>query len=222
MAAASHLKMGTDCLLVVRTRTTRETPRKNNQPAWYGKECQMRQRFLISIGTAAFLAWLPAAAQTPFPAAKPAAKASSAAKSFTPPKTPWGDPDIQGLWPADSQIPMQRPLTQAEKNALSPEELARREEQFRKQAEADNEEFAPAKGATTTINPPGYWVERAKPNVQTSLVMDPPDGRIPPLTPEGQKRLKELRGGLGPGEHFPSIVNSWEAFDIYSRCISRC
>lgn len=116
---------------------------------------------------------------------------------------------------------MQRALTQAEKGALSPEELAKREEQFRKQAEQDNEEFVPANGGTSSINPPGYWVEHAKPNAQTSLVVDPPDGRIPPLTPDGQKRLKELRGGLGPGSHFPSVVNSWEDFDIYSRCISR-
>jgi hypothetical protein len=116
---------------------------------------------------------------------------------------------------------MQRPLTQAEKSSLSPEELAKREEQFRKQAEQDGEEFVSAKGATSSINPPGYWVEHSKPNAQTSLVVDPPDGRIPPLTPEGQKRLKELRGGLGPGSHFPPVVNSWEDFDIYSRCISR-
>jgi len=95
-----------------------------------------------------------------------------------------------------------------------------REEQFRRQDDADSEEFAGG-NSTTTINPPGYWVEHGKPNAQASLVVDPPDGRIPPLTPEGQQRLKELRGGLGPGSHFPTVVNSWEDFDIYSRCISR-
>jgi len=173
---------------------------------------------------AACVAATPVFGQTLSPAAKPAATGTSetkTAKPYTPPKTPWGDPDIQGQWPADSQIPMQRPLTQAEKGALSPEELAKREEQFRKQAEQDNEEFVPANGGTSTINPPGYWVEHAKPNAQTSLVVDPADGRIPALTPEGQQRLKELRGGLGPGSHFPAVVNSWEDFDIYSRCISR-
>ena len=64
-------------------------------------------------------------------------------------------------------------------------------------------------------------MERAKPNRQTSLVVDPPDGRIPALTPEAQARRQALRGGRGPGEHFPDIVNSWEDFDLYSRCISR-
>src|SRR6202171_4827106 len=175
---------------------------------------------LLTVASAVCVAILPAAGQAPSSAAKTAAAAKTA-KPFTPPKTPWGDPDIQGQWPADANIPMQRPLTLAEKGALSAEELAKREEQFRKQAEQDNEEFVPAKGGVTTINPPGYWVEHTKPHAQTSLVVDPPDGRIPALTLEGQKRLKELRGGLGPGSHFPSVVNSWEDFDIYSRCISR-
>ena len=175
----------------------------------------------ISAVSAASLTVLAAAAQTSSPAAKAAAPATKTAKPYTPSKTPWGDPDIQGQWPADANIPMQRPLTQVEKAALTPEELARREEQFRKQAEQDSEEFVGSKNAVTTINPPGYWVEHTKPNQQTSLVVDPPDGRIPALTPEGQQRLKELRGGLGPGSHFPAVVNTWEDFDIYSRCISR-
>jgi hypothetical protein len=177
----------------------------------------MRHRFLLATAAVLSVALVPLAAQTTSAAA--GAPASKSAKPYTPPKTPWGDPDLQGQWPANANIPMQRPLTLAEKGALSPEELARREEQFRKQAEADSEEVV-SKG-TATINPPGYWVEHTKPNAQTSLVVDPPDGRIPALTPDGQKRLKALRGGLGPGEHFPAVVNSWEDFDIYSRCISR-
>jgi hypothetical protein len=181
--------------------------------------------FLSAIPAAAvFVAALPAFGQATSAAVKPAAtgdQATKGAKPYTPPKTPWGDPDLQGQWPADSQIPMQRPTTAAEKASLSPEELAKREEQFRKQAEQDSEEFVPSKGGTTTINPPGYWVEHAKPNAQASLVVDPPDGRIPALTPEGQARLKNMRGGKGPGSHFPTVVNSWDDFDMYSRCISR-
>jgi len=141
-------------------------------------------------------------------------------KTFTPPKTPWGDPDLQGLWPASSQIPMQRPQTLAAQTQLSDQELAEKKAQFDKQEHADSEEFASSSG-NVTINPPGYWIERARPTKQTSLVVDPPDGRIPPLTPEAQARIKALRGGLGPGSHFPDVVNSWEDFDIYSRCISR-
>ncbi len=52
-------------------------------------------------------------------------------------------------------------------------------------------------------------------------MVDPPDGRVPPLTPEGQKLVRSLRGGLGPGSHFPDKVDSWEDFDINSRCVTR-
>jgi hypothetical protein len=163
----------------------------------------------------AALSSLPAAAQVP--AAKTAT--ASVKSNWTPPKTAWGDPDLQGQWPATANIPMQRPATLGERAELTDEELAQRESQSKKQAAEDGEEVA--KGGDVTINPPSYWVERGKPVRQASLVVDPPNGRIPPLTPDGQAQVKALRGGLGPGSHFPDKVDSWEDFDIYSRCITR-
>jgi hypothetical protein len=172
----------------------------------------------LSAAIGLVLAALPGFAQSS--AAKPAAPAAK--KTFTPPKTPWGDPDLQGLWPASSQIPMQRPATLASATQLSDEELAKRKADFDKAQAVDSEEFSKASGdGPSSINPPGYWIERARPTKQTSLVVDPADGRIPPQTPEAQERTKALRGGRGPGSHFPDVVNSWEDFDIYSRCISR-
>ena len=147
-------------------------------------------------------------------------KAPASAKPWTPPKTPWGDPDIQGQWPATANIPMQRPANMGTRAILTDEELAQRERQAQSQAEADSQEFArPNSGVT--INPPSYWVEHGKPNKQASLVVDPEDGRVPPLTPEAQTFVQNQRGGLGPGQHFPDKVDSWEDFDYYSRCISR-
>lgn len=171
----------------------------------------------------AVLSCVPLAAQAP--AAKsvtPAAKVatSTAAKKWTPPKTPWGDPDLQGEWPATARIPMQRPASMGTRSELTDAELAQREKQFANQSEADSEEFAKS-DAKVGINPPSYWQERGKPDRQASLVVDPPDGRIPPLTPEGAAAVHALRGGLGPGSHFPDKVDSWEDFDYYSRCISR-
>jgi hypothetical protein len=163
--------------------------------------------------TAILFAAVPLAAQT----AKPAAKAS---KPYTAPKTPWGDPDLQGQWPATANIPMQRPQNLGERATLTPEELKQRESQAARTAEADSEEFV-SSDTTVNINPPGYWVEHGKPNAQASLVVDPPNGRIPALTPEGAAYAKSLRNGLGPGSHFPDKVDSWEDFDFYSRCITR-
>jgi hypothetical protein len=162
---------------------------------------------------AILIAALPLIAQTPKPAAK-------AAKGYTAPKTPWGDPDLQGQWPATANIPLQRPANLGNRATLTPEELKQREAQAAQQAEGDSEEFTSSKDSVS-INPPGYWVERGKPHAQASLVVDPPNGRIPALTPAGQAYAKSLRNGLGPGSHFPEKVDTWEDFDFYSRCITR-
>jgi hypothetical protein len=157
-----------------------------------------------------FAAWVsvPAVGQT-----KP-----SATKTYTPPKTSWGDPDLQGLWPATEMIntPLQRPETFGERTVLSDEEFKQRATNAQRQAAADSEEFLPA-DARTTIGPPNYWVERGKPNRQASLVVDPPNGRIPPMTPEAQKKVDEraeLRKVRGPAD-------SWTDRSYYDRCISR-
>jgi hypothetical protein len=191
------------------------------------------KRRILSLPVAFALACLPVAAQTSIsqsPVAIPHAAAKSptvkpklaATKDYTPPKTPWGDPDLQGEWPAYANIPMQRPASFGTRAFLTEEEFAQRAKNAQKQSEADSEEFVAASGAeNVTINPPGYWQEHGKPDHQASLVVDPPNGRIPPMTPAGQAFVKSLRGGLGPGSHFPDKVDSWEDFDAYSRCITR-
>jgi hypothetical protein len=138
-------------------------------------------------------------------------------KSYTPPKTPWGDPDLQGQWPAQFNIPMQRPANLKDKDILSDEEFARQQAQRAQQSAATRAQFADQ----VTINPPSYWSEGGTVAKQTSLIVDPPDGRLPPMTTEAQKIVRSERGGLGPGQHFPDKVDSWEDFDYYSRCITR-
>jgi hypothetical protein len=179
----------------------------------------MRRHCMNNLTVLVF-ALVPVAAQSA--GSHSAAKAATpTAKNYAPPKTPWGDPDLQGQWPAFANIPLQRPTSFGTRAFLTDEEFAQRAKQAQRQSEADSEEFAPSTGATVTINPPSYWQEHGKPDHQASLVVDPPDGRSPPLTPEGQKFVRSLRGGLGPGSHFPDKVDSWEDFDLYSRCITR-
>jgi hypothetical protein len=146
--------------------------------------------------------------------------APAASKPWTPPKTPWGDPDLQGQWPATANIPMQRPANLGERAELTDAELAQREAQALKQSEDDSVEFA-TPATNLTINPPSYWVEHGKPSRQASLIVDPPNGRTPTMTPAGQAAMKALNDGRGPGSHFPNKVDSWTDFDIYSRCITR-
>src|SRR5262245_41584816 len=134
----------------------------------------MKTRFLtILIIIVMVLAAVPSPVQPP--SSQPKAKAAPAAtnppstRNWTPPKTPWGDPDLQGQWPATANIPMQRPANMGTRAILTDEELAQRERQAQTQAEADSEQFAKT-SATVTINPPSYWVERGRPNRQASLV----------------------------------------------------
>ena len=108
---------------------------------------------------------------------KPAAP-KAALKSYTPPKTPWGDPDLQGQWPANANIPMQRPASFGERATLTDEEVAARQKQAQRQSESDREEKA-GENTTVTVNPPSYWQEHGAVSRQASLVVDPPNGRIP-------------------------------------------
>lgn len=172
---------------------------------------------LLAAGAAMLPGLSPLAAQTP--AAKVQAPTKAApVRNWTPPKTPWGDPDLQGMWPSTDLIgvPTQRPDTLGERDTLTDEEFAQREAQAARTAAADLEEFV-APGTKAGINPPSHWIERGKPQRQASLVVDPPNGRIPPLTPEAQKLAAdrtEARKGRGPND-------SWEDHSLYDRCISR-
>ena len=141
-------------------------------------------------------------------------------KTWTPPKTPWGDPDLQGIWPGNVGVPMQRPANMGERTTLTDTEFSQKEAQAKRQAEADSQAFATS-DTRAGIGPPSYWTERGRPTRQTSLIVDPPDGRLPALTPEAEKYRKEARGGKGlPGE-WRGQADSYEDLNIYYRCITR-
>jgi len=154
----------------------------------------------------------PAAAQKT-PVAAPAAK--SGAKPWSSPKTPWGDPDLQGTWTSDDCIgtPMNRPVDLGLKLYLTEEEIAQRESQLARQAETDRQETV-GSNARVTTGPPGHWGERARrPCRQTSLVVDPPNGRAPDFLPEARMRRTSA--------FEPPQPETWEDFTYYIRCISR-
>jgi hypothetical protein len=142
-----------------------------------------------------------ASAQAPPPVkAKPAA-----ARAYTPPKTPWGDPDLQGLWPGSINVPLQRPESMGERDKLTPEEVAARDKASKQRAET------------------GTWIEFFKATDQASLIVDPKNGRLPPMTPEAERRNKAVRGGLGPPtlSSVDERADSWEDFDLWGRCITK-
>ena len=131
------------------------------------------------------------AAQTQTAKAAPAAATS---KTWTLPRTPDGQPDVQGYWTSLSFTPMERPAKYGKREFLTDEEMA---EVF-KSGVQHAYEFTYANSAETpvydsTVYALGAWQNGVQPNRRTSLVVDPPDGRIPPLTPEGEKSRAEMK-----------------------------
>jgi hypothetical protein len=151
-----------------------------------------------------------AGAQAPAAEAKPK---STAAARWTPPKTPWGHPDLQGEWTSDSArgIPRERPQEFAGRTELTDRELAER-------IARDEQTIKSAVAATgvQTGGRDGFW-RGSQTFRQTSLIVDPPDGRMPPVTPEAQKRAASRdRGSFGNGP-----FDGPEDFTLYDRCITR-
>jgi len=146
--------------------------------------------------------------------------------SYVVPRTPWGDPDLQGKWPSTDMVgtPMQRDPKLGTRNVLSEAEFKQVQERFARQAAQDEADFDLDKAAATPggsvggpVSPPPHWLERGKPQHQASLIVDPPDGRMPPLTPEAQQRqaeAREMRQRRGPAD-------SYTDRSLYDRCISR-
>jgi hypothetical protein len=191
----------------------------------------MADRFLrmsFSGALAILFACSPAfvAAQTP-QATQKTGTAAGALKTYVAPRTPWGDPDLQGLWPSiDMQgTPYERPPELAGRTVLTDEEFAARVNQRQQQSEQDSETTVvqrPRRGAGT--GPPSHWGERGNPSRQTSLVVDPADGRLPPMTPEGRARTAMARSTYY--YDFPDLVvahpfNEYSDLGPYDRCITR-
>src|SRR5207302_4034725 len=142
-------------------------------------------KFPFSMSIAVVVAVAAILGLTAEPVLGQSAKSPPAAKNWTAPKTPWGDPDLQGTWTSDDCIgtPMNRPANLGEKAYYTEQELAQRQSQLQKQQQNDQQEFV-ASGQRVGTGPPSHWVERARrPCKQTSLVVDPPNGRVPALTP---------------------------------------
>jgi len=177
------------------------------------------QRRAFAIGALGVVAALTAALPS-------AGGAQQAASGYTVPRTAWGDPDLTGKWPSTDMVgvPMQRDERFGTRNVLTDEEFVDRQQRAAQQTEQDNADFELENAASTpggdvggAVSPPPHWLERGQPQRQASLIVDPPNGRMPAFTAQAQERQaasREARQGRGPADSYTDRSN-------YDRCITR-
>jgi hypothetical protein len=133
------------------------------------------------------------------------AAAPAAAQTGNAPRTPWGTPDLTGVWDFRTITPLERPANLADKEFLTAEEAARLEQEVVERNRRLDERPAERAAAGGNVDrrddgSPGFynnfWLDGGTKPIETrrtSLVVDPPNGRVPPLTAAAQRRAEERR-----------------------------
>ena len=142
-----------------------------------------------------------------------AAAKAEAAGNFTASKTPWGDPDLRGYYLVATYTPLQRPAALKDKEFYTEDEAIAA---FTKAVENDAEVDPRNVHYDWKEYGMDAWQSGVRPNLRTSLIVDPKDGRLPALTPEGEKRRDE-RAAIARARNPEVGVKTLRSF--YTRCI---
>jgi hypothetical protein len=145
------------------------------------------------------------------------APAKPSAERWTPSKTAWGDPDLQGVYTFATETPLERPSALANKETYTEAEQKAIEEQLKKKHEENittNEHFS--------YNALWFVGDQGRPTGRTSLIVDPPNGRMPPLTERGEKlRAENAARVAARRSRNGDVIKTWEDHSMYNRCLSR-
>ena len=138
---------------------------------------------------------------------------TAVAGNWSPSRTPWGDPDLQGTWTNTTTTPLERPDDLGGRELLTDEERSSRDEAGLRAREQRGD--TPRTGETGSYN--NFWVERGIRLARTSLIVDPADGRLPSITPSAQQRADNL-AALRDSPSYPTM---WDEPSVFERCITR-
>ena len=141
--------------------------------------------------------------------------------TWTPPKTPWGHPDLQGIYTNkdETNTPLERPDQFAGRSAkdFTAADLAA----LAKQRQAVAAKIAGGIGGAETGAGPTHWYEHLQGNGSRPwLIIDPPDGKLPPMTPQALKR-EAAAAALNDARNGEGRADSWLDRSLYDRCITR-
>jgi hypothetical protein len=149
------------------------------------------------------------------------ATVAAAARIWTQPRTTDGQPDIQGIWNNSTLTPLERPRDLGAKQFFTTQEAAEREKSLINQNDGDRRDGSAQQDVDRAYNQlfydRGTSFARLDGQIPTSLIIDPPEGRIPPLTPEAAKTeaaRREARSKRGPAD-------SWTDRNLAERCLTR-
>src|ERR1700722_6470941 len=152
----------------------------------------MSDRYLILLGLVC-LAAVSISGQTP----AASTKATGTANAGTPPRTPWGDPDLQGTWFVLAEVPLERSEANAGKEFLTDAEVAASDE--KKGLNPGRNARAADKSQDVSGAYNAVFNSVLKTGKRTSMIIDPPDGKIPPLVPGASQTARTGFAGLGLG-----------------------
>ena len=179
----------------------------------------------VAIAVAGAVWFQSAFAQAPSVSGRASPTTAAAAPTGEAPRTPWGEPDLQGIWTSEPElnVPFERAPEFGEREELTGQEFAARQTQAVRQLQTDNAEFdlesaetANAGAVGSATSPPPHWLERGTPSRRTSMVILPKNGRVPAQLPEARNRGGRVGGSFGNGP-----FNGPTDFTLYDRCITR-
>ena len=178
----------------------------------------MNRSLLCVVVGAVLVSPLPAGAQSAAPTDRPAA-----AKPWTTPRTPWGEPDLQGTFSNRTITPFERPATVNGREFFTPEEVAAMEKRAQEQSGDEGRTKGTRGDVERAYN--DFWWDRGTKvtSMRTSLVVDPPDGRVPAQTEEAKLRAADegkrpaFRGAGASGRG----ADTWLDRSTFERCITR-